>query len=312
MRAQRREERSVTTTNQKRVVVPIRALAVFAVVGLVLAGCGGDDESGDATTTTARTARTTTTSRSTTAGGDGSTSTPASTTDIRVYLLRGEELGAARRTGPAATPARAAMEALLEGPNDADRSAGLTTAVPEGTRLLGLDIADGTATVDLSSEFASGGGSLSMQARVAEVVYTLTQFPTVQRVSFRVDGEAVDALGGEGLVLSEPQARSDWEALTPAILVEDPLPGDAVTSPFRVTGTANTFEATFIVTLIDAKGAKVYEQPAMATSGSGTRGTFDVTVAFTGAAPGAGTLRVWESSARDGSATNVVEIPVRL
>ena len=293
----------------------LAALLVVAVAVFGLAGCGDDNEEGGGTTTTSAASRsttTTTTARSTTSQAGGSTSTPGRTGEVRVYFVRNERVGAARRTGPAGTPARAAMEALLAGPTSADTAAGLGTAIPEGTKLLGLTVADDRAVVDLSSQFGSGGGSLSMQARVAQVVYTLTQFPNVRSVVFEMEGKPVEALGGEGLVLTKPQSRADWEALTPAILVEDPLPGDAVTSPFHVTGTANTFEATFIVTLIDSKGAKVYEQPAMATSGTGTRGTFDVTLSFTGAASGTGTLRVWESSAKDGSPINVVEIPVRL
>ncbi len=44
----------------------------------------------------------------------------------------------------------------------------LTTAIPEGTRLLGITIEDGIASVDLS-----------MTARVAQVVFTMTQFAQV-------------------------------------------------------------------------------------------------------------------------------------
>ena len=37
-----------------------------------------------------------------------------------------------------------------------------------------------------------------MQTRLAQVVYTLTQFPTVDGVVFSLDGEPIDVLGGEG------------------------------------------------------------------------------------------------------------------
>ncbi len=111
-----------------------------------------------------------------------------------------------------------------------------------------MTIEDGTARVDLSDEFASGGGSLSMQARVAQVVYTLTQFRTVKRVDFWIDGGLVETLGGEGLDLSAGQTRADWEELLPAIFVETPAVGDVITgSRLAVRGSASVFEATFVV-----------------------------------------------------------------
>jgi hypothetical protein len=85
-----------------------------------------------------------------------------------------------------------------------------------------------------------------------------------------------------------------------------------VGSPLHVTGTANTFEATFQVRLTNAAGARVYDHSATATSGSGTRGTFDETVTFTTFGHGVGKLTVLELSAKDGSQVNVVDIPVKL
>jgi germination protein M len=204
------------------------------------------------------------------------------------------------------------MEALLAGPAPAERAAGYDTAIPEGTRLLDLDVAGGIATVDLSGEFASGGGSLSMLARVAQVVHTLTGFPTVDAVRFRLDGEDVAAIGGEGVSVDPPLARADVEDQAPAILVERPTPGEAVRSPLRLRGTANVFEAAFVVRLLDGAGRVLAERPAMATSGTGTRGAFAVSVPFEVAAAGPGTLVAFEESARDGRPINRVEVPLRL
>ena len=108
--------------------------------------------------------------------------------------------------------ATAAMRELLAGPDEAEMAArpAMYTAIPDGTTLLGISIADGIATVNLSQEFESGGGSASMQARVAQVIYTLTQFPTVSSVRFQLDGVPVTALGGEGLVLDAPVGRADF------------------------------------------------------------------------------------------------------
>lgn len=232
---------------------------------------------------------------------------------VRIYLMRGEHLGVgARHVEPTPAMGRAAIEALLAGPSDFEQQSGLATEIPEGTELLDLAIdGDGHAVVDLSRYFESGGGSLSMQARVAQVVYALTQFPTVDEVSIRLDGEDVDGIGGEGIPASS-LTRADFEDVTPAILLESPAPGDRVTSPLRIQGTANTFEANFLVELEPAGGGLLVDTFVTATSGSGERGTFDTTFRFEVPDAETATLRVFEESAEDGSRQNVVEIPLEL
>ncbi len=49
-----------------------------------------------------------------------------------------------------------------------------------------------------------------MQARLAQVVYTITQFPTVKGVVFSLDGEPIDVLGGEGIIIDQPLTRRDY------------------------------------------------------------------------------------------------------
>lgn len=107
---------------------------------------------------------------------------------------------------------------------------------------------------------------------------------------------------------SEAQPTDENE--TPAILVETPAPGDTVSSPLKIAGTANVFEATVSYSLEDANGTEIAKGFTTATCGTGCRGTFDVTVPFDGAGASSGTLYVFEVSAEDGSRTKVVEIPL--
>jgi hypothetical protein len=232
---------------------------------------------------------------------------------VSVYFAYREKVLPAHRSAADPTePAKAAMEALLRGPTAGERSGGLSTSIPAGTKLLGLAISGSRATVDLSSEYQSGGGSQSMAMRVAQVVFTLTQFPQVRTVSFRLQGTPVTALGGEGMMLDQPVGRKDFAALTPAILVESPAWGDAVRNAVHVWGTANVFEGVFTVQLTDWDGAIVAEQRVQASSGTGTRGTFDVTLPFVADRSGRGSLVVFSKSAKDGSQENLTEIPLNV
>ncbi len=110
----------------------------------------------------------------------------------------------------------------------------------------------------------SGSTRARRREKLAATVYTLSQFDPAQPVV--VDGKSY--------------RRSDFEELTPAILVEGPLPFAAVSAPLRLWGTANTFEATFEYDLLDPAGKVLSHHFVTATSGSGTRGTYDVTIPF--------------------------------
>jgi hypothetical protein len=282
----------------------VRGLLALGAALLVVAGCGGGDGDDGTTVATGGTTQPTTSTAAT-------TTAPAEQTALRLYFVRDGKMGVATRDVPA-TPAvaAAAVRELLRGPDALERAGGLQTSIPGGTELRGVTIADGVATVDLSRAFESGGGSTTMLLRVAQVVHTLTQFPTVRSVAFRLDGEDVDAIGGEGVVVSPPVDRGDFEDQAPAILVESVGPGDEVSSPLRVTGTANTFEATLNLRLVTDDGQVLHDDFATATSGTGTRGTFDETIEFDGEGPA--TLVAYERSAEDGSEIKVVRIPVIL
>jgi germination protein M len=246
-------------------------------VALLLAGCGGGDES----------TSTTTVGRTTTATPTSSVPEEAPAV-VTLYFLRDGKVAPVQRgivTGPAI--GTATVRELLKGPSGDDR--GLETAIPSGAKLESLEIGGGVASVELSA-------ALPSQAALAQVVYTLTQFPTVKRVE----------VGGK------TSGRRAFEAQTPAILVESPVPSETVQSGFEVKGTANTFEATFNYELKDAAGKVITKNFVTATSGSGTRGTFRFTVAYKISKPQRGTLVAFEVSAADGSRTHTVEIPLRL
>ena len=202
------------------------------------------------------------------------TTTAAETASVRVYFLRdGKVWPVAREVDGSESLPDAALEALRQGPTEEEEALGLTTEVP-----------------------ADDSTDLSDAAR-AQLVYTMSP---------HAPDDTVEVMG-------KSYTRSDFEEQTPHVLVETPLAFEDVTSPIRATGTANTFEATFNYEVTDTDGRIVDDGFVTATSGTGTRGTFDFTTnEFAIPFDGVGALIVYEVSAEDGSRMNVVEIPLRM
>jgi hypothetical protein len=146
----------------------------------------------------------------------------------------------------------------------------------------GVTIADGTAHVDLPH---------ASDEQVAEVVYTLTQFPAVQRV---------DVAGRAGLT------RDDVARYVPPILVDTPPPGARVPPRFQVAGSASVFEATLVVEAV-RDGKVLDRQTVTASEGAPGRGTFETMVR---ASPGRATLRAYAPSAADGAPQHEVDLEV--
>lgn len=295
--------------------LPLMIAPALALMVLV-AGCGYAGNQGTSVPsslpTTATTASASTTSESvstTTVATD-----EAETMNVSVYYCGPDEKvwPFPRQVPKSLAGGEAAIEALLEGLTDAEKEAGFTTCIPAGTTVRGVRIADKVATVDLSSEYASGGGTLSMGLRLAQLVFTITQFPEVESVVLELEGQPVEVFGGEGIVLDGPLTRADYEDFAPPILVESPLWGETITSPVRVWGTANVYEAVFQLSIVDGDGGVLAEETVTASSGTGTRGTFDVTVPFEVDVAGPGALVVFVYSAKDGSPEHVAEIPLLL
>ncbi len=210
---------------------------------------------------------------------------------------------------PEAQKAAFWLQFLLAGPQGPVVEAGDTTAIPEGTELLHVARDGSTLEVDLSSEFTSGGGSLSMQMRVAQIVYTGTQFDGIDTVRILIEGERVDAIGGEGVPAGGE--RRDFQNVAPAIVLESVKPGDTVSSPVTIAGFANTFEANVVIRIRYANG-EVEETFTTATCGSGCWGDFSEDVTFDVTEEQEGRIEVLTYSAEDGSERDLISIPVML
>jgi germination protein M len=292
----------------------MRYLLAVALASLLLASCVADTVA-STTTETALTTTTTQARETTTTPAETTTTSSAPGEEFPVYFFfdgfpvePGPYLAPVARLGVAEIGD--ALTALLLGVTESEGEMGLSSAIPEGTALLGVGVSNGIASIDLSSEFESGGGSLSVLGRVAQVVYTATWFEDVDAVEFLIEGVPVDVLTGEGLIVDRPQARVDYFDLLPAIFIDGPSWGSDVTSTMTVSGLAMTESGAVRYVVVDADGLIVTEGDV--TTVAGGRSEFTTTVELGSVVnPGLGSIIVFELDP-DGTQLHVLEYPLTI
>jgi hypothetical protein len=229
---------------------------------------------------------------------------------LSVWFERGGKLWLTKRT-VARTPgaAAAAINRLFAGPNVAETAAGVTSEVPAGSTLRGIAISGGVATVDVSSAFAGPAARTQIRMRLAQLTYTVTQFPTVSSVRLEVNGRVVNSI--DGAPVPQPAGRGNFFRLLPPILVSRPAIGARVPATVTVAGTADVFEAALGVRIINAKGRLLARQHITATCGTGCRGNYSVTLHYHVRRAQAGTIVIFDSGGRIAH-PHIVRVPVKL
>jgi spore germination protein GerM len=218
--------------------------------------------------------------------------------------------------------AAAAMRALLAGPTAHERSgkypgrhgqlATLSTALPGDTRLLRIDIRNRIATVDLSGAFSSGD-QVAFVYRQAQIVYTLTQFPSVDGVRFRVDGAPMSAIEGhEGTAVAGPATRRFYFDQRGGVSVDEPAWGAPVADSVHVKG-ETTSDAVIRVALVDGATDRIIVEQRVHASclpciAPDAWGPFEARLSMpAGTRPADLRLRVTEPPSRTGGSPRVVE-----
>jgi hypothetical protein len=288
---------------------PVIAL-VLVLCALVL-GCGNATQSPSATEP-APTAP------------DASPSSSSGDRTVRAYFGLGSTTGQpvlapVERSVPALEPVgidkRQALQVLLDGPLESELSEtpAMFTAIPAETELLDVRSAgDGVWVADLSEAFAEPDDLPDLRTALAQVVFTLTQFPDVTGVSVTIEGQPMQQTDATGRDLDGPATRADYGDQMGPILVDEPVWGATLRSPIRLAGLADVFEASFSFRLLDDGGRSLADGPLMASCGTGCLGTYGVDVPFNVSAETTGRLQVFDLSEADGSMQDIVDYPVTL
>jgi lipoprotein-anchoring transpeptidase ErfK/SrfK len=131
----------------------------------------------------------------------GATAAPARV--AKLYFTAGEQFSPVDRTLPSANSgALSAITALLRGPTAAERAKDITTQIPAGVTITELTQDGKTAVLELSPAFLRGipraasartaAQRQELNARIGQVVFTLTQFGGIVSAKVLCDGLLLD------------------------------------------------------------------------------------------------------------------------
>lgn len=134
----------------------------------------------------------------------------------RVFFVRATDSGYLSLRGAAIeiddtkSPLTFTIESLLKGPSLSERSHGMYSLIPEGSRLISATVKDGVAYLDFSEDFQFNPlGTDGYQAQLQQIVYTVTEFPSVQSVQILLEGKKIDYLH-EGIYVGNPLSRESF------------------------------------------------------------------------------------------------------
>jgi germination protein M len=85
---------------------------------------------------------------------------------------------------------------------------GFAAVLPAGTEINGINIQDGTATVDFSAEFTNY--SPEEETRILHAItWTLTQFESIDNVTLQINGETQEVMPVNGTPINGTMSRND-------------------------------------------------------------------------------------------------------
>lgn len=280
----------------------VRRCGLITAAVMIVVGCGDSDSSSAPATVSPTTPSSSSVSATISPA-------PIERVVVATYFSRDGILVAGSRAVAKNDSARGAVAAVIDGPNVDEVASRYSSAVPSGTALRNVTIDQRKATVDVSAAFTTGGGSLSMRLRVAQIVYTVTRLGVADSVRFLIDGNAVESIGGEGFIVTNVR-QAEFDDLLPPIITEFPTPGATVAPSFVFKGLANVFEGTVNFELLDPNGAVIAR--GFGTGMMGAWGQFQAPVMFPTRPAGPLVFAVYTVSPKDGSRQNETRLPVRL
>ena len=107
------------------------------------------------------------------------------------------------------SPLTETLTALLSGLTSNELNKGLLSLIPIGTEIRRITVSNMTATIDFNEALSFNNfGKEGLEAELKQIVFTATEFPTVDKVQILINGQKKQFLGAEGVFIGEPLTRA--------------------------------------------------------------------------------------------------------
>ena len=107
------------------------------------------------------------------------------------------------------SPLTETLIALISGLTSSELNEGLLSLIPLGTKIEGVMVSNMTATINFNETLSFNNfGKEGLEAELKQIIYTATEFSTVDKVQILIDGKKKQFLSTEGVYIGEPLSRA--------------------------------------------------------------------------------------------------------
>ncbi|MFO7729686.1 MAG: GerMN domain-containing protein [Spirochaetia bacterium] len=108
------------------------------------------------------------------------------------------------------SPLTKTLQALLEGLTAEELNQGLLNLIPKDSRIRKVWVENSTAYIDFNEALRFNQfGTEGLHTQLRQIVYTATEFQTVDSVQILINGKKIDYLASEGIFVGKPLTRED-------------------------------------------------------------------------------------------------------
>ena len=102
------------------------------------------------------------------------------------------------------TKLKFALNQLIAGPTQYEKSVGVYSEVPKDVKILGIIESDKKIIIDVTGNIQTGGGADSLYSRMKQFIKTALINSPNKPLYLYIDGKQAEVLGGEGIMISQP------------------------------------------------------------------------------------------------------------